>query len=596
MANAQQYINTSQIKYYDTNGNSRNLSDLLEEIQDTIDFNTDLTIEIEAIDDNSSYLVINNNRYKFITDIPEDNSIPLSIRQFNNKAIEIIYNSDTYVVLPSTMGIDFTAIDDNSFKLSKDNTEYTVQTNITDMIGATDIQNGQHGLVPFPKIANRKQFLRGDGTWATPETDHTYIVDNSTYTTGYMFYNQDGTVSIKPVESSSNIDLDIQPQDDKLSITIDNSTYSVLTPDSITINNSDTNIVTIDYNSDTFRVLSESSIDIGSSDTSTLDISFKSSQYTVLKDSAINIDSDSDTNLIAIEYKGNEYKALKDSAFGIDDNSNDYCISISYKSNEYTALSDTALSIDNSDTNIVELKYKGNSYNVLASSTMNITNTGTDTDIVNISYKDNNYTVLSDSAINIINTDTDIIEVSYKGNSFNVLSSDALSIVNTDTNIVGISYKGTNYKSLSDSSITLSNSLNRVNNIILNYKGTDYELLSNSSLTVDNSDTDIIKLTLNDTTYNLTPKSTNYIQTVYLTSEVIRNINLTYTPIAKSSELVKIIINNLVYYEDYDFYVNRANKTIQWITAFANQVVGLNTDIADIVLIDYKTFDSINQE
>lgn len=43
----------------------------------------------------------------------------------------------------------------------------------SDMTGATADANGTHGLVPAPAKGAQGQFLRGDGTWATP-TDHTY--------------------------------------------------------------------------------------------------------------------------------------------------------------------------------------------------------------------------------------------------------------------------------------------------------------------------------------------------------------------------------------------------------------------------------------
>lgn len=43
------------------------------------------------------------------------------------------------------------------------------------MTGATNSANGATGLVPAPLIANELQFLRGNGTWATP-TNTTYAV------------------------------------------------------------------------------------------------------------------------------------------------------------------------------------------------------------------------------------------------------------------------------------------------------------------------------------------------------------------------------------------------------------------------------------
>lgn len=37
-----------------------------------------------------------------------------------------------------------------------------------DMVGAGASTNGSHGLVPQPNAGQNEQFLRGDGTWATP--------------------------------------------------------------------------------------------------------------------------------------------------------------------------------------------------------------------------------------------------------------------------------------------------------------------------------------------------------------------------------------------------------------------------------------------
>jgi hypothetical protein len=55
---------------------------------------------------------------------------------------------------------------------------------IPQMSGANASSNGAIGLVPAPQKANREQFLRGDGSWATPE-DTTYDVV-STLAAGLM--------------------------------------------------------------------------------------------------------------------------------------------------------------------------------------------------------------------------------------------------------------------------------------------------------------------------------------------------------------------------------------------------------------------------
>lgn len=67
---------------------------------------------------------------------------------------------------------------------------HTVETNVpagakftdttySDMKGATGSAAGTHGLVPAPAAGKQGQFLRGDGTWATPaDTDTHYTAKN----------------------------------------------------------------------------------------------------------------------------------------------------------------------------------------------------------------------------------------------------------------------------------------------------------------------------------------------------------------------------------------------------------------------------------
>lgn len=46
-----------------------------------------------------------------------------------------------------------------------------VQNNIDVMTGATSSTAGTKGLVPAPAVANKDNFLKGDGTWGTPAID-----------------------------------------------------------------------------------------------------------------------------------------------------------------------------------------------------------------------------------------------------------------------------------------------------------------------------------------------------------------------------------------------------------------------------------------
>lgn len=56
-----------------------------------------------------------------------------------------------------------------------------------DFTGATSSANGVHGLVPAPATGNRTQYLRGDGTWATPtNTDTKVNVTLGTTTKAYL--------------------------------------------------------------------------------------------------------------------------------------------------------------------------------------------------------------------------------------------------------------------------------------------------------------------------------------------------------------------------------------------------------------------------
>ena len=54
-----------------------------------------------------------------------------------------------------------------------DGVVYYQNTTYNDLKGATASAPGTHGLVPAPAAGKQAQFLRGDGTWATP-TDTKY--------------------------------------------------------------------------------------------------------------------------------------------------------------------------------------------------------------------------------------------------------------------------------------------------------------------------------------------------------------------------------------------------------------------------------------
>lgn len=110
------------------------------------------------------------------------------------------------------------AIDVNGVLSSTDtNTTYVAFT------GATTVANGTTGLVTAPLIANRLQFLRGDGTWATP-TDTTYAA--FTGATGTV----NGSVGLVTAPLIANKDQFLKGDGTWATPVDTNTTYSLLAP------------------------------------------------------------------------------------------------------------------------------------------------------------------------------------------------------------------------------------------------------------------------------------------------------------------------------------------------------------------------------
>lgn len=85
-----------------------------------------------------------------------------------------VITAGTYAGQKCEVGDMIICITDGS---TADNAHWTVvQNNIDVMTGASATVAGAAGMVPAPAIANKDQFLRGDGTWATPA--------NTTYSAG----------------------------------------------------------------------------------------------------------------------------------------------------------------------------------------------------------------------------------------------------------------------------------------------------------------------------------------------------------------------------------------------------------------------------
>jgi hypothetical protein len=111
---------------------------------------------------------------------------------FNKGVTDISINGKTVTI---TKG------DGSTSAQTTQDTEYSV------FRGATNSADGSNGLVPAPKSGKQDSFLKGDGTWGTPENTKYNVVSktaaglapqlpNETSTTKYL--RQDGTWAVPP--------------------------------------------------------------------------------------------------------------------------------------------------------------------------------------------------------------------------------------------------------------------------------------------------------------------------------------------------------------------------------------------------------------
>lgn len=92
-----------------------------------------------------------------------------------------IYTDGTYEGIGGQ--VDDVKVDNNSVVTNR-------VANINTMTGATSQANGSKGLVPAPLIANKDQFLKGDGTWSVPNdydgTNHGLVPAPASGDSGYL--------------------------------------------------------------------------------------------------------------------------------------------------------------------------------------------------------------------------------------------------------------------------------------------------------------------------------------------------------------------------------------------------------------------------
>lgn len=115
--------------------------------------------------------------------------------------VKALFNKGITDISISGKTVTITKGDGSTSTQTTKDTEYSV------FKGATNSADGSNGLVPAPKSGKQDSFLKGDGTWGTPENTKYNVVSkaaaglapqlpNETSTTKYL--RQDGTWAVPP--------------------------------------------------------------------------------------------------------------------------------------------------------------------------------------------------------------------------------------------------------------------------------------------------------------------------------------------------------------------------------------------------------------
>ncbi len=86
----------------------------------------------------------------------------------NTGAFTIANSAVTNAKMANMANVTFKGNISGGAAAPSDLTATQVTANLNAVVGASGVANGTKGLVPQPLIANELQFLRGDGTWASP--------------------------------------------------------------------------------------------------------------------------------------------------------------------------------------------------------------------------------------------------------------------------------------------------------------------------------------------------------------------------------------------------------------------------------------------